>query len=79
MAIHEFALPANFNGQQFIDESGANDVFVRGETLFVESEKSITQLQSLLDSHKAKSMHVSIDEKLAMVGLSIDDLKAALA
>jgi hypothetical protein len=80
MTIYEFSLPATFNGQQFIQESGANDVFVRGETLFVESEKSHSQLQSLLNNHKPKAITDStVAQKLASVGLSIDDLKAALA
>lgn len=79
MTIHEFNLPVNFNGQQFTDESKAADVYVRENTLFVESDKSKSELQLLLDNHKAQpAAEPTVAEKLTSVGLSIDDLKAAL-
>ena len=78
MSLHEFPLPIAFNGEQFINESKANDVFVRDNVLFIDSGKSKDELKSFLDAHNPKPVETSIAEKLASVGLSVDDLKAAL-
>jgi hypothetical protein len=79
MTIHEFNLPVNFNGEQFTNESQAKDVYVRENTLFVESEKTRAELELLLKNHKPKPVtEPTVAQKLTSVGLSIDDLKVAL-
>lgn len=78
MTLHQFSLPSNFNGEQFIEESNAKDVFVRENVLFIESDKTKKELEALLQAHDPKTVEPTINEKLASVGLSINDLKLAL-
>ena len=79
MSIHQFSLPAAFNGEQFINDSKVNDVYVREDVLFIDSDKSRDELKAFLDSHNpATPTESSVSDKLASVGLSIEDLKAVL-
>lgn len=50
-------------------------------TYFIEScdgSISVTELENAIDSHIASFQEPSVAEKLASVGLSLDDLKVAL-
>jgi hypothetical protein len=62
----------------FSQETGC-ELFVRDGEWFVFGAESPDKAQSLLDSHNPPApKELTIVEKLASVGLSIDDLKAAL-
>ena len=62
----------------FKQETGC-ELFVRDGDWFVFGADSADKAQTLLDAHNpAAPTEPTIVEKLASVGLSIDDLKAAL-
>jgi hypothetical protein len=66
------------NSTIFYAETGC-DLFIRGDEWFVSGDVTAEQAQELLDAHNAPApKEPTISEKLASVGLSIDDLKAAL-
>jgi hypothetical protein len=55
------------------------DLFVRNDKWFVSGEITEAEAQTLLDDHNPPApVAPTVAEKLASVGLSIDDLKAAL-
>jgi hypothetical protein len=73
MTIHEIKLPAEFNGQQFSEANGINNLYVRGETLYIESDLLKADVQKLVDAHKPKPI---IDRKaalLARLGITADE------
>jgi hypothetical protein len=62
----------------FKNETGY-ELFVRDEEWFVSGADSADKAQALLDAHNPPApTEPTITNKLASVGLSIDDLKAAL-
>jgi hypothetical protein len=62
----------------FTNDTGCN-LFVRNDDWYVSGEITQAKAQELLDAHNpSKPSTVTIEQKLASVGLSIDDLKAAL-
>lgn len=62
----------------FKDETGC-DLFAREDGFYVSGDITAEQAQNLLDAHNPpEPLKPTITEKLAKVGLSIDDLKAAL-
>ena len=62
----------------FKDETGC-DLFVRGDEWFVSGDITDEQAQTLLDAHNPPPLQLpTIADKLALVGLSIEELKAAL-
>lgn len=66
------------NSSIFIYETGC-DLFIRGEDWFVSGDVTAEQAQALLDAHNPPApTEATVSEKLASVGLSVDDLKAAL-
>lgn len=66
------------NSTVFNAETGA-DLFIRGDEWFVSGDVTAEQAQALLDAHNPPvPTEPTISEKLASVGLSIDDLKVAL-
>jgi hypothetical protein len=76
MAIHEFPMPADVNGEQLKNEIGAESVYQIEDNLFIVGDMTKAEAQSALSAHKP--LKPTIQEKLASVGLSVDDLKAAL-
>ena len=79
MNIYEFDVPVALNGNQLKDELKAQDVYVREDKLVIFSELSESEVVKAIAAHKPIApKEPTIDEKLASVGLSIDDLKAAL-
>jgi hypothetical protein len=84
-----FDLPTQFNGLQFCEELKAvginidnrEDMYATTDGfLWLKIENKDTQkVQDVLNAHIPKPIsEPTIAEKLASVGLSIDDLKAAL-
>jgi hypothetical protein len=62
----------------FRDETGC-DLFVREDVYYVSGDINAEQAQNLLDAHNpGQPLKPTITDKLAKVGLSIDDLKEAL-
>ena len=76
--FHEFEIPAFIDGDQLKAELGC-DVYIREDKLVIVGELTKAEAASGLKAHKQKpKVEPTIDEKLASVGLSIDDLKVAL-
>lgn len=75
---HLFSIPSkNLNSDIFKAETGFN-LYQRGSDLVVSGECTKEQAQAALDAHNGTVAEPTINEKLASVGLSVDDLKAAL-
>ncbi len=84
-----FTKPENFEGVQFCNELEAAGVLINRETSpFIDGNgdfwldintKDTTKAQQVLDAHKPKPRpEPTVAEKLASVGLDLDDLKSAL-
>ena len=79
MEFYEFVIPADLNGEQLKAELGCAEVYIRDNALIIGGDLTQKQAADGLAAHKAKPIQPpTIAEKLAAVGLSIDDLKAAL-
>jgi len=86
----KFDKPAKLNGDQLRKElkeakinlsDNVSDLFDDGENgLWLDiSDKDVSKAQSVIDAHVVKpSAEPTIAEKLASVGLDLEDLKAAL-
>jgi hypothetical protein len=84
-----FDKPNNFEGVQFCEELEAAGVSINKDTsplidgngdfwLDIDA-KDTTKAQQVLDAHKPKPRpEPTVAEKLASVGLDLDDLKSAL-
>jgi hypothetical protein len=67
------------NTDIFAAENVGKDLFMRDGDLIISGAKSQEEAEALLAAHNPPAYEEpTIDEKLASVGLSIDDLKAAL-
>jgi hypothetical protein len=79
MKFQEFAIPAELNGEQLKAELGCDEVYIRDQVLVIGGDVTEAQAKAAIAAHKpVKPSEPTIDEKLASVGLSINDLKAAL-
>jgi hypothetical protein len=68
----------NCNSDIFRAETGA-DLFIRDDIWYVSGDIDAEQAQALLDAHNPPApTEPTVEEKLASVGLSVDDLKQAL-
>lgn len=84
----QFAKPQNLNGSQLVDELKTAGIEVADfpmldsdENLFLDIDaKDKTKALKIIEKHVGNLIprEQTIDEKLASVGLSVDDLKAAL-
>lgn len=76
---HQIQKPNKFvDSILFKDETGC-DLFVRDDNWFISGNITADQAQTLLDAHNpTMPAQPTIAEKLAIVGLSLDDLKDAL-
>jgi hypothetical protein len=80
--------PVNLNGAELIDELTAKGVKVKGvpfidgnNDLFLDiAEKDLVKAEEVLAKHNGtqKAPELTVAQKLESVGLSLDDLKAAL-
>lgn len=79
MKFQEFAIPTDLNGEQLKAELNCDEVYIRDEVLVIGGDVTEAQAKAAIAAHKAvQPSEPTIDEKLASVGLSINDLKAAL-
>jgi hypothetical protein len=85
----EFAKPKNLNGTELLAELNAGGISITqspmldgNENLLLDvSEADKAKAQAIIAAHNGTVIApaATIEQKLASVGLSIDDLKAALA
>jgi hypothetical protein len=79
MNTYTLPIPNQLNGEQLQKEIGALSVRVIGDNLIIDCDKSQSEVESAVAAHvPLPTVQPTITEKLAFVGLSIDDLKAAL-
>ena len=79
MNTYEFNIPQELNGDQLQIEVDAYSVRVIGDKLIIDSNKTQEEVEALVNAHiPAPVTPPTIAEKLASVGLSIEELKAAL-
>ena len=79
MKFQEFAIPAELNGEQLKTELKCDEVYIRDQVLVIGGDVTESQVKAAIAAHKPnKPSEPNIQDKLAMVGLSVDDLKVAL-
>ena len=66
------------NSNLFYEETGCN-LFIQNDELYVSGDVTAEQAQAMLDAHNPPTpTEPTVADKLASVGLSVADLKAAL-
>ena len=83
--MQQFTKPAKLNGNQLIKE--LNDAGISASTCLLDEDAFFvdvpankkTQAETIVNSHIGVDTQPTLADKLASVGLSIDELKAALA
>ncbi len=79
MKFQEFSIPAELNGEQLKAELNCDEVYIRDQVLVIGGDVTEAQVKSAIAAHKpSKPSEPTVAEKLASVGLSVDDLKVAL-
>jgi hypothetical protein len=79
MNFHEFEIPEFIDGDQLKVELGCDEVYIREDKLVIVGDLTKSEAAAGLKAHKEKpKIEPTIDQKLASVGLSVDDLKGAL-
>jgi len=79
MTLYTLPIPANLNGDQLQIELNAADVYVGENGLIIDSDKTEAQVKAIIAVHvPTPKAEPTVAEKLASVGLSIEELKAAL-
>lgn len=79
METHSFPIPVELNGDQLQAETGAESVRVVADELLIVSDKSKSDLAAIIAVHvPIFDAEPTVAQKLESVGLSLDDLKAAL-
>jgi hypothetical protein len=79
MTLYTLPIPANLNGDQLQEEVKAAAVYVIEDKLVIDSDKTEEQVKAIVAAHiPIPPTQPTIAEKLASVGLSIEELKAAL-
>jgi hypothetical protein len=79
MKIYEITKPnKSVNSQIFFEEFGCS-LFIENDKWFVSGAESQAQADAFIEAHSVpKPQQPTVAEKLASVGLSIEELKAAL-
>lgn len=79
METHSFPIPLELNGDQLQIETGAESVRVVADELLIVSDKSKAEIAAIVATHvPIFNSELTVAQKLESVGLSLDDLKAAL-
>ena len=79
MTLYTLPIPVQLNGDQLQLELNAAAVYVGENGLVIDSDKTEAQVKAIVDAHiPIPKPELTLAEKLASVGLSVDDLKAAL-
>lgn len=75
----ELVLNKEINGDQLCKEIGADDLYVANGKIIINGIVDKDFAQTKLNAHVPQpTPEPTIEEKLAIVGLNLDDLKAAL-
>jgi hypothetical protein len=82
----KFNLPEKLNGEQLVNElksAGVNVIgipFIDGQGDFYlnVSDKDKTKTEAIVKNHVGVDSEITLDQKLSSVGLSLEELKAAL-
>jgi hypothetical protein len=82
----EFEIPSQLNGKQLVDELKKENIEIEflpnienGLLVLHLSKGNPDKAKIVVSQHKAVFKEITLNEKLASVGLSLDELKAALA
>ena len=75
---HTFAIPNKATSSNIFKDETGFDMYIRDGLIVIAGELNEVKAKELLDAHDGTTPEPTIAEKLASVGLSIDDLKAAL-
>ena len=79
MNFHEFPRPIEINAFQLKDELKCEDVYFREDILVISGDLSYNEAAAGLSAHLPKlKTEPTVAEKLASVGLSLEELKIAL-
>jgi hypothetical protein len=75
---HNFPIPNKATSSTIFKDETGFDMYIRDGLIVIAGELNEVKAKELLDAHDGTTPEPTIAEKLASVGLSIDDLKAAL-
>jgi hypothetical protein len=76
---HKVKTPNKPTNSDIFKEQTGCDLFAREDGFYVSGDITAEQAQALLDAHNPPApTEPTIEDKLAIVGLSIEELKAAL-
>lgn len=79
MKEHIFDIPNKpLSSEKFRAETGWNLYTIDANKLAISGDCTEAQASAALDAHDGSMPERSVEEKLASVGLNLDDLKAAL-
>jgi hypothetical protein len=79
MIFHEFPIPAELNGDQLKAELGCDEVYIRGDKLVIGGDLTEAQAAAGIAAHKPIPIsEPTVADKLASVGLSLEELRTAL-
>ena len=79
MKFQEFSIPTELKGEQLKAELGCDEVYIREDKLVIGGDLTEAQAKAGIAAHKPITEPVpTVEQKLASVGLSVDDLKSAL-
>lgn len=80
MNFHQFPRPTEINGIQLKDELKCEDVYFREDILVISGDLSYDEAAAGLAAHNPLPLsEPTVAEKLASVGLSLEELRAALS
>ena len=75
---HTFAIPNKATSSTIFKDETGFDMYIRDGLIVISGDLDEVKAKELLDAHDGTTTEPTIGEKLASVGLSIDDFKAAL-
>ena len=79
MKFQEFLIPVELNGEQLKMELGCDEVYIRDNVLVIGGDVTEAEVLAGIAAHKPIPLaEPSVADKLASVGLTLPDLKAAL-
>jgi len=79
MNFYEFDASIPINHFQLKEELGCSQVYIREDKLVIGGDITQEEAEQGLANHKPKPYpQPTVEDKLASVGLTLDDLKAAL-
>ena len=79
MNFYEYPIPAELNGSQLKADLNCDEVYIRGDKLVIGGDLTEAEASAGLAAHTpTPPTELTVAEKLASVGLSVNELKAAL-